>query len=57
MPLEQGSSKAAISKNIKTEIASGRPRSQAVAIAMNIARKNGGKIPMKKKSGKVSMKK
>lgn len=43
MPLVQGSSKAAVSKNIKTEIAAGRPQKQAVAIALNTARKSGGK--------------
>lgn len=39
MPLAKGSSKKTISKNIKTEIADGRPQKQAVAIALNTARK------------------
>jgi hypothetical protein len=42
MPLVQGSSKAAVSKNIKTEMAHGKPQKQAVAIAMSTARKSGG---------------
>jgi len=37
MPLKSGSSQAAISSNIKTEIAAGKPQKQAVAIAMNKA--------------------
>ena len=39
-PLVAGSSKAAISSNIKTEMAAGRPQKQAVAIALSVARKN-----------------
>jgi hypothetical protein len=46
MPLKKGSGKAAISSNIKKEIASGKPQKQAVAIAMNEAGKS------KKKAGK-----
>lgn len=34
MPLKKGSSKKVISKNIKTEVNSGRPLKQAIAIAM-----------------------
>ena len=37
MPLIKGSSKAAIGKNIKTEMAAGKPQKQAVAIALNTA--------------------
>lgn len=39
MPLKKGSSRDVISSNIRTEIESGRPRDQAVAIAMSKAGK------------------
>lgn len=38
MPLKKGYSKKSISSNIKTEMAHGKPRKQAVAIALNTAR-------------------
>jgi len=40
MPLKQGCSRAAIKQNIKTELKAGKPRKQAVAIALSIADKN-----------------
>jgi hypothetical protein len=49
MPLNKGKSKAAVSQNIKTEIAAGKPQKQAVAIALNTARQAGAKIPRKRK--------
>ena len=45
MPLRKGKSNAVISANIKQELASGKPQKQAVAIALNTARKAGAKIP------------
>lgn len=45
MPLKKGSSKKVIGENIATEIRSGRPRAQAIAIAMSKA----GKSRKKKK--------
>ena len=37
MPLDKSKTKAAFSKNVKTEIAAGRPQKQAVAIAYSTA--------------------
>jgi len=48
MPLIQGKSRKAISENIKTEMKT-RPKAQAVAIALNTARKAGADIPKPKK--------
>ncbi len=48
MPLKKGDSKKAVSENIKTEMSAGKPQKQAVAIALNTARKSGAKIPKKK---------
>jgi hypothetical protein len=48
MPLIKSKSKKAIGENIKIEEASGKPRAQSIAIALDVARKAGAKIPKKK---------
>jgi hypothetical protein len=45
MPLKKSGSKKAISSNIKTEMEHGKPQKQAVAIALDVARRSGKKIP------------
>ena len=47
VPLIKSKSKKAVSENIKTEIAAGRPQDQAVAIALSVQRRAGGKTPPK----------
>lgn len=49
MPLIKSKSKEAISKNIKTEMKAGKPQKQAVAIALDVARRAGAKVPKKAK--------
>jgi hypothetical protein len=39
MPLQRGSSKKVISANIRREIAAGKPQKQAIAIALDVARR------------------
>ena len=48
MPLKKGSSRKTISSNIRTEIKAGRPQRQAVAIALDVARRS----KRKRKRGK-----
>jgi hypothetical protein len=43
MPLVKSASPGAFRKNIKTEMARGKPQKQAVAIAYSVARKAKGK--------------
>jgi hypothetical protein len=38
MPLIKSASKKAVSKNIRTEMKTGRPQKQAVAIALSVQR-------------------
>jgi hypothetical protein len=40
MPMKKGYGKKTVSKNIKTEMAAGKPQKQAVAIALNVAKKS-----------------
>ena len=39
MPLKKGSSRKVVSENIGTEIRAGRPKKQAIAIAISEARR------------------
>lgn len=43
MPLKSGRSQKVISQNIRTELAAGKPRKQAIAIAMSKAGKSKNK--------------
>lgn len=38
MPLKKSASKAAVSENIKAELAANKPKKQAVAIALSVQR-------------------
>lgn len=40
MPMKKGYGKKTVAKNIKTEMAAGKPQKQAVAIALNVAKKS-----------------
>jgi hypothetical protein len=42
MPLIKSGSRQAMSQNIKTEMAAGKPQKQAVAIAYSVARRSKG---------------
>jgi hypothetical protein len=48
MPLIKSASKKAIGENIKREKSAGKPKKQAIAIALDVSRKAGAKIPKKK---------
>jgi hypothetical protein len=39
MPLDKSGSKQSVSKNIKIEMAAGKPQKQAIAIAMDVKRR------------------
>jgi len=40
MPIKKGYGKKTVAKNIRTEMAAGKPQKQAVAIALNVAKKS-----------------
>ena len=48
MPLKKGKSKETISKNVSEMTKAGYPKKQAVAAALDTARKSGAKIPKHK---------
>ena len=50
MPLVKGGSKKAVAENIRKMRHEGRPQRQAVAIALDVARKSGASIPKRKKA-------
>lgn len=56
MPLIKSKSKEAIGKNIKELKESGHPQKQAIAIALDTARRAGADIPFKKKLEKRKVK-
>ncbi len=39
MPLKRGGSRKSVSQNIKTEMAGGKSQKQAIAIALDVARR------------------
>ena len=40
MPLDKSGTEASVGKNIKAEIKAGKPKKQALAIALNVEREN-----------------
>jgi hypothetical protein len=55
MPLDKSASKAAVGKNIKTEMSAGKPQKQAEAIALNTQRAAKAKAPAKRKNDPKAM--
>jgi len=50
MPLIRSASRKAVSANIRTEVAAGKPQRQAVAIALSTADRAKGRKPRKSRS-------
>lgn len=48
MPLKKGYSAKTVSRNVKAEMKSGKPQKQAVAIALDVARRAKAKAKAKK---------
>lgn len=57
MPLKKGYSRSSIGKNIKMEEKAGRPKKQAIAIALNVAREAAMKAGKPSKAPKRASKK
>lgn len=57
MPLIQSGSKEAVGENIQKEQEAGRPHDQAVAIALETQRRNGGGSKVGVKGGRPGVKK
>ena len=56
MPLKKGYSRTSIGKNIKMEEKAGRPKKQAIAIALNVARESAMKAGKPSKAPKRAVK-
>ena len=56
MPLRKGKSKETVSSNISELVHSGRPQRQAVAIALDTARRSGARISIRRKHKRKSLK-
>ena len=52
MALKKGTSQKVVSDNIRTEVAEGKPQKQAVAIAMDVARRSSAGTATKLKPAK-----